>query len=161
MNLIRGVINSMVLHSVLGKACILLGVGVLFACIALAVRVERVRESGLLGGVNGQVVVVLDLDPCNDVVAFEGIERGEPDSRVLVALGLIEVIGDGDQLGPSEVIGKLFAASGSPVAGSADPGFLQRDDMVLEMTSRSKRRYPIFGGTIADLRCRDQKPRWW
>ena len=125
-------------------------------------RVERVRESGLLGGVNGQAVFVLDLNPCNDVVALEGVERGEPGSGVLVALGLVEVIGDGDQLGLSKVVGKLLAASGSPIAGSTDPGFLQRDDMVLETTSRSKLRYPIFGGDyIADLRCRDRKPRWW
>jgi len=137
-------------------------VGTAFACTTLAVRVERVRESGLLCGVNGQVVFVLDLNPCNGVVALEGVERGEPGSRVLVALGLVEVIGDGDQLGLSKVVGKLLAASGSPIAGSTDPGFLQRDDMVLETTSRSKLRYPIFGGDyIADLQYRDRKPRWW
>jgi len=76
-----------------------------FACTALAVCVERARECGLLGGVDGQVVVVLDLNPGNDVVALEGIERGEPGSRVLVALRLVEIIGDGDQLGSSEVVG--------------------------------------------------------
>jgi len=107
---------------------ILLGVGAPFACTGLAVRVERVRESGLLSGVNSQVVVVFDLDPCNDVFALE--ERGEPSSKVLVALGLVEVIGDSNQLGLSELVGELFAASGSPIAGSADPGFLQRDEVV-------------------------------
>ena len=125
----------MVLHSVLSKAHILPGAGVPFACTALAVRVERVRESGLLGGVDGQAVVVLDLNPCDDVVALEGVERGEPGSRVLVALGLVEVIGDGDQFGSSEVVGELFAASRSPIASSTDPGFLQRDDMILETIS--------------------------
>ena len=108
----------------------------LFACTALAVRVERVCECGLLGGIDGQAVEVLDLNPGDDVVALEGVERGKPDSRVLVALGLVEIIGDGDQLGSNEVVGELLAESGSPIAGSADPGFLQRDDMVLETTSR-------------------------
>ena len=87
---------------------------------------------------------MLDLNPCDDVVALVGVERGEPGSGVLVALGLVEVIGDGDQFGLSEVIGKLLAASRGPITGSADPSFLQRDDMVLETTSRSKLWYPIY-----------------
>jgi len=94
------------------------------------VRVERVRESGLLNGVDGQVVVALDLNPGNDVVALEGVERGKPGGGVLVALGLVKVVGDGDQLGSNEVVGELFAESGSPSPGSADPGFLQRNQMV-------------------------------
>ena len=102
------------------------------ACNPLAVRVERVRESSLLSGVDGQAVVLLDLDPSNDVGALVGVERGEPRSGVLVALGLIEVIGDGYQLGPNEVVGELFATSGSPSAGSTDPGFLQRNQVVLQ-----------------------------
>jgi hypothetical protein len=102
------------------------------ACNSLAVRVKRVRESSLLSRVDGQAVVLLDLDPSNDVGAFVGVERGEPRSGVLVALGLVEVIGDGHQLGPNEVVGELFATSGSPSAGSADPGFLQRNQMVLQ-----------------------------
>lgn len=103
-----------------------------FACTVLAVRVERVRESGLLSGVDGQAVVVLDFDPSNDIVALVRVEWGEPGSGVLVAFGLVEVVGDSNQLGSSEVVGELLATSGSPIAGSTDPGFLQRDDMVLE-----------------------------
>ena len=102
------------------------------ACTALAIRVERVRESGLLSGVDGQAVVVLDFDPSNGIVALVRVEWGEPGSRVLVTFCLVEVVGDRDQLGSSEVVGELLATSGSPIAGSADPGFLQRDEMVLE-----------------------------
>ena len=99
---------------------------------ALAVRIERGRESGLLGGVDGQVVVLFDLNPSDDVAALEGVERGEPGSGILVALGLVQVIGDGDELGPSEVVCELLTTSGSPSAGTADPGFLQWDHMVLQ-----------------------------
>ena len=63
---------------------------------SLTVRVERIRESGLLGRVDGQAVVVLDLNPSNDVVALERVERGEPGSGVLVTLGLVKVVGNGD-----------------------------------------------------------------
>ena len=105
---------------------------VVLVCTSLAVRVERVRESGLLGGVNGQTVVVLDLNPSDDVVALEGIERGEPGGGVLIALGLVEVVCDGNQLWLSKIVGELFATSGGPTAGSADPGFLQRHEVVLE-----------------------------
>jgi len=114
-------------------------VGYTWGTTALAVRVERVRESGLLSGVDGQAVVLLDLNPRNDVVALEGVERGEPGSGVLIALGLVQVIGNGDELGPSKVVRELFATSGSPSASTADPGFLQRDHMVLQSRSRSKR----------------------
>jgi hypothetical protein len=75
---------------------------------------------------------LLDLNPSNDVVALEGVERGEPESGVLVALGLVKVVGDGDQLGSSEVVGELFAASSGPAAGPTDPGFLQRNQMILQ-----------------------------
>ena len=119
-----------------------------FVCTALTVGIKRVREYSLLGGVNGQAVVVLDLNPGNDIVALEGVEGGKPGSRILVTLGLVEIVGDGDQLRSSEVVGELLAESGSPIASSADPGFLQRDDVVLETTSRSTLRYPIFGEII-------------
>ena len=102
-------------------------------------RVECVCKSDLLGGVNGQTVVVLDLNPSDDVGALEGVERGEPSGWVLVALGLVEVVGNGHELGPSEVVGELFTASGRPIAGSADPGFLQRNYMVLEVLFGTRR----------------------
>jgi len=67
------------------------------ACDTLvAVPVERVRESSLLGRINGQVIVLLDLNPSDRVVALVGVDRGEPGSRVLVALGLVKVVGDSD-----------------------------------------------------------------
>ena len=100
--------------------------------LALAVRVERVRESSLLSRVDGQAVVLLDLNPSDYVAALEGVERGEPGSGVLVALGLVKVVSDGDQLWSTEIIGKLFAASGGPSAGSTDPSFLQRNHVVLQ-----------------------------
>ena len=62
----------------------------------LTVRVECVRESSLFSGVDGQAVVVFDLNPSNYVGALEGVERGEPSGGVLIALGLVEVVGDGD-----------------------------------------------------------------
>ena len=72
------------------------------------------------------------MDPSNDVGALVGVERGEPRSGVLVALGLVKVVSDGHQLGPNEVVGELFPTGGSPGAGSADPGFLQRNQVVLQ-----------------------------
>jgi hypothetical protein len=75
---------------------------------------------------------LLDLNPSNDVAALEGAERGEPGSGVLVTLGLVKVIGDGNQLGSSEIVGKLLAESGGPSAGPADPSFLQRNHMILQ-----------------------------
>jgi hypothetical protein len=77
------------------------------------------------------------LDPSNDVGALEGVERGEPSGGILIALGLVEVVGDGDELGSSDVIGELFAASGRPIASSTDPGFPQRNYMVLEAVVRT------------------------
>ena len=97
----------------------------------LTMRVKRVCEGGLLGGVDGQAVVVFDLNPSDDVGALEGVERGEPSGWVLVAFGLVEVVSDGHELGSSEVVGELLTASGRPIAGSANPGFLQRDYVVL------------------------------
>jgi len=37
---------------------------------------------------------MFDLDPSNDVFTLEGAKRGEPRRRVLVALGLVKVVGD-------------------------------------------------------------------
>jgi len=112
-------------------------------CTALAIRVERVRESGLLGGVDGQIVVVLDLNPSDDIVALEGIERGKPGAGVLIALGLVEVVCDGNQLGLSKVVGELLTTSGGPTAGSADPGLLQRNEVIdVEVSSQ------VGGGVI-------------
>ena len=101
---------------------------------ALTVSVEGVRESSLLSGVDGQVVVVLDLNPSNDVGALEGLKRGKPGGGILVALGLVEVVGDSDQLGTSEVICELLTESSRPIAGSAYPGFFQRNHVVLEIS---------------------------
>ena len=75
---------------------------------------------------------MLYLDISNDVVALEGVERGEPVSRVLVALGFVKAVGDGDQLGLTELVGEFFALSCSPIPGSADPSLLQGNQMVLK-----------------------------
>ena len=75
---------------------------------------------------------MLDLNPSNDIATLEGTERRESGSRVLISLGLVKVISDGGQLKTSEIVGKLLAEVGSPSAGSADPGFLQRNHMVLQ-----------------------------
>jgi len=96
----------------------------------LAIGVERVCKSRLLCRVDGQAVVVLDLNPSNDVGAFEGVERRKPSGGVFVALGLVEVVCDGDQLRLSEVVGELLAAICCPITGSTDPGFLQRNYVV-------------------------------
>lgn len=113
---------------------------------ALTICVEGVCESCLLGGVDGQAVVVLDLNPSKNVGTLEGVERGEPSGGVLVALGLVEVVGDGNELGLSQVIGKLFATVSRPIAGSADPGFLQRNYMVLEDLWSGRGTSKIRGG---------------
>ena len=73
------------------------------------------------------------MDISNDVGALEGIERGEPSSGVIFTLGLVEVVGDGDQLRSNKVVGELFTEIGRPIPGPADPGFLQRNYMVLEI----------------------------
>jgi len=61
---------------------------------ALAVVVEGVRERSLLGRIDGQAIMLFDLNPSNDVFTLEGAKRGEPRRRVLVALGLVKVVGD-------------------------------------------------------------------
>ena len=96
-----------------------------------ALRIEGLREGGLLSRVDGQVIELLDLDPSNDVVALERVKRGKPGRGVLVALFLVEVVGDGNQLGPGKIVGELLAESGGPSAGSANPSFLQRNQVVL------------------------------
>ena len=88
------------------------------------------------------------MNPSNDVVALEGVERGEPGSGVLVALCLVEAVGDGNQLGLGEVVGELLAASGSPITGSADPGFLQRNEMVLEVHVSRDNVFKIWGAQV-------------
>ena len=90
----------------------------------LAVPVERVCESGLLSRVEGQVVIVLDFNPGNNIGALEGVKRGEPSGGVLVAFGLVKIVCDSNELRSSEVVGKLLAPSGSPRAGAANPSFL-------------------------------------
>ena len=100
---------------------------------SLAVCGERVRKSGLLSRADCQAVVMLDFNPGNGVGTFERVERWEPSGRVLVALGLVKVVGDSDELRSSEVIGKLLAPIGSPRAGTANPGCLQWYYMILEI----------------------------
>lgn len=99
----------------------------------LAVCGERVRKSGLLSRADRQAVVMLDFNPGSGVGTLERVERWEPSGGVLVALGLVKVIGDSDELRSSEVIGELLAPIGIPRAGTTNPGCLQWYYMVLEI----------------------------
>ena len=76
---------------------------------------------------------MFDLNVSNDIVTLEGVKRGKPGGRILVTLLFVNSVGDGNQLGLSEVVGEFFALSGGPIAGSANPGFLQWNQMVLHL----------------------------
>src|SRR5690606_29469367 len=94
-----------------------------------AVR-EVSLEGGLLGGVDGQAVVVLHLDPGACVGAAVGGAGGHPGGRVLVALGLVDVVGDGDQLRAGQVVGEGLAPGGGPRVGAGVPRLGERHHVV-------------------------------
>lgn len=75
---------------------------------------EDVVESSVLGGRDGQVPVALDLRPRRGVGAVEARQRGQPVLGASVALLLVDVVGDGPELGAANVVGKVLALAGAP-----------------------------------------------
>jgi len=92
--------------------------------------VENIQGGLLLGTVHSETVVVLDVDPCANILALESSARWEPLRDILVALGLVDIVGDGEQLRASDVIRKCLTLFGSPVASARNPGLFQRHEMI-------------------------------
>src|SRR3954471_19812337 len=97
---------------------------------ASSAAAQHVRQGGLLALRDSQSVVVLHDDPVGRVGAPERDERRLPLVRRLVALLLVEVVGDGEQLRPGQVVGELLALLGRPRLGAAGPGLPERDHVV-------------------------------
>src|SRR5262249_47587235 len=73
---------------------------------------------------------VFDGDPHQGVGASVFGDRWLPGGRVLVAFGLVDVVGDGDQLWVGEVVGEFLPGGGGPEARAGAPGLGERDDVV-------------------------------
>ncbi len=71
--------------------------------------VQHAAESSLLSGRNLELVVALDLDPALGVGAVEAAQGRLPRIRAAVALGLVDVVGDGPELRTGDVVGKGLA----------------------------------------------------
>lgn len=64
--------------------------------------VQDVTRCILLGLVNGQVVVMFDINPSPDILALVRFSGRQPLSQVAVAFGLIDVVGNGKELRASD-----------------------------------------------------------
>lgn len=96
-----------------------------------------IGKSRLLGRVDGEVVIVLDLNPSADIRAQEAGLGRNPFCRILVALGTVATATDCDELRACEVIRKRLATRVCPAASTGDPRFFQRHDVVLAKMSQS------------------------
>src|SRR5205814_9334794 len=92
--------------------------------------VEHGLQGALLGGLKPQAPHVFAADPHLGVGAAVRRARRLPGGRVLVALGLVDVVGDGDELGVAQVVGEALAAAGGPGVGTGSPGLGQGHDVV-------------------------------
>src|SRR5215217_9425256 len=89
--------------------------------------VGQAGEGVLLAGVDGQTPAEFHREPFGDVAAT-GV-GGQPGGRVLVALGLVDVVGDRDQGAVvPQVVGEGAALGGGPVPGAGVPRLGQRDE---------------------------------
>ncbi len=104
----------------------------------LAARQHRL-QGALLRGVDAQIVLILDLDPHGGVGAVirgfsnklatgpayyyrrgrmggkeEHTQRWTPRLRTLITFGLVDIVGDGDELRVGEVVGELLAEGCRP-----------------------------------------------
>ena len=91
---------------------------------------EHAVQGRLLRAVDRQGVVPLHLDPGPGVRAPERRQRRLPGRRVLVALGLVDVVGDRPQLGAAEVVGVRLPPRGGPRPRSGAPGLGERHHVV-------------------------------
>lgn len=60
--------------------------------------IKNIARGLLLRRVHAQAVVVLHLNVCADIFALVRSAWREPLGQILVALGLVDVVGDGEQL---------------------------------------------------------------
>ena len=97
---------------------------------------------------SGQAPSVLHGDPHLGVGAPVRRQRRLPGRRVLVALGLVDVVGDRDQLRAGQVVGEALPAAGRPGAGAGAPRLGERHDVVDvdvgRRRSRSRRRTGLY-----------------
>jgi len=73
---------------------------------------------------------VLDLNIGTKVIALEGVERRQPVSRVLIALGLVQIISHGNELGPGKVVCESFALGIGPVTSTTNPCLFQGNNVI-------------------------------
>lgn len=96
-------------------------------------------------------------------------KRGHPLGRVLVALGLIDIVGNSDELRASEIVGESLATSRRPSARSRGPSLAEGDNMVdVEVLRVSPGgavidRIPRPGGLekAHEARCQRRKGQHW
>lgn len=86
-------------------------------------RVEHGSQRVLLSASDGQGPVRLYRNPAAGVGAVKARQRWLPRVRALVALGLVDLVGDGPELGARQVVGELLALCRGPGIGT---GLIQR-----------------------------------
>jgi hypothetical protein len=79
---------------------------------------QHSRQRALLGGRNRKRIHTLDPDPHLGVRAVVAGERRLPVLGALVALCLVDVVGDGEQLRVGEVVGEGLALGRCPRGGT-------------------------------------------
>lgn len=92
--------------------------------------IQHACKSRLLGRGDSQRPVALDGDVGARVGAVEALQRRLPRVGGLVALGRVDVVGDGPELGPGDVVGELLALGRGPLARARDPGVLEGHHVV-------------------------------
>lgn len=86
-------------------------------------RVEHGSQRVLLSAGDGERPVRLYRNPAAGVGAVEARQRWLPRVRAFVALGLVDLVGDGPELGARQVVGELLALGRGPGIGT---GLIQR-----------------------------------
>jgi hypothetical protein len=92
--------------------------------------VHHAFQRRLLRRRDTQLPFGLDLHPTLGVGAVERSQRRLPHVRALIALGLVQVVGDGPQLRRRDIVGKLFALGRRPLARAIRPRVLERNHVV-------------------------------
>ena len=76
--------------------------------------VQHTRQRRLLRTRDSQTIHALNLNPHLRIRAVVACQRGLPLLRALVALSLVDIVGDSEELGVGQVVGEGLAAGCGP-----------------------------------------------
>lgn len=109
--------------------------------------IKDVLSRLLLGTVHAQAIVMLHFHIGTNVLALVSLSRWKPLCQILVALRLVDIISDGEELWTSDAEAAVSQCSlidlivdslvcecltliSGPVLSTGDPGFFQRNNVV-------------------------------